>query len=363
MDHADNSAVGVDAVSCPTPSFCAAVDGSGHALLLRHGTWGRPKVLDSDPYGFTSVSCSSAEKCVAADTQGDVDVWNGRRWSALKAVDPASNPDSDQMAVSCPSNGFCAAVDTDGHELVDRHGHWAITNTSAKLDAISCSGPSWCVAGGFSGKVTDWNGSAWSAATTADPRGDQIDGVSCASRSFCVAAGNDMLSWNGRHWSAPQQISPSTVESVSCPTLTFCLAGDSSIGRVYRWHHRRWRHDTTFRHQESVESISCPHTDFCIAVGDGHQVHARAVPPTVRGAQLPHATVDRGYHHRLRVRGGHGRLRWSKTGGSLPPGVALTRAGVVRGTPTRRGAYRFKVQVRDALGIASRRQAQLRVQR
>jgi hypothetical protein len=43
-------------------------------------------------------------------------------------------------------------------------------------------------------------------------------------------------------------------------------------------------------------------------------------------------------------------LYWEITGSNLPPGLTLARNGLLRGTPTRSGAYRFDVIGRSPYG-------------
>ena len=43
-----------------------------------------------------------------------------------------------------------------------------------------------------------------------------------------------------------------------------------------------------------------------------------------------------------------GPYTWSVTAGSPPPGITLSSAGVLSGTPTTAGTYTFTVQARDA---------------
>lgn len=50
----------------------------------------------------------------------------------------------------------------------------------------------------------------------------------------------------------------------------------------------------------------------------------------------------------LAATGGTGRLTWSISGGALPPGLKLSSAGVISGTPTRTGEWFFDVAVHDA---------------
>ena len=70
-----------DSVSCPTSSFCAAVDGGGGNVVTFDGSrWTAPVNIDSKAAKslngpvlifLMSVSCPSALFCVAGDTIGD----------------------------------------------------------------------------------------------------------------------------------------------------------------------------------------------------------------------------------------------------------------------------------------------------
>ncbi len=70
-----------------------------------------------------------------------------------------------------------------------------------------------------------------------------------------------------------------------------------------------------------------------------------ARPPAITTSQLPAATVGRPYRAVLTATGG-GAPDWSLApGGQLPAGLALSRGGMLSGTPTRAGQYRFTVTV------------------
>ncbi len=64
-------------------------------------------------------------------------------------------------------------------------------------------------------------------------------------------------------------------------------------------------------------------------------------------AQLGSTSVDVPYEQALAVVGGTGPFEWMVTAGSLPPGLNLSSAGVLSGTPTVSGAFSFAVQVVD----------------
>jgi len=59
----------------------------------------------------------------------------------------------------------------------------------------------------------------------------------------------------------------------------------------------------------------------------------------------PAGSATRAYTDTLRVAGGTGSYQWAVSEGSLPPGLTISQAGVVGGTPTTPGAYRLRMIV------------------
>ena len=138
------------------------------------------------------MSCPSASFCAAVDDFGNVLTYNGS-WSGPTNIDSA-NPLS---SVSCPSASFCVAVDAQGNALT-YNGSWSgPTNVdSAPLDSVSCPTASFCAAVAYQGSVVTYNGTSWSAPTNIDST-DDLSSVSCATASFCAAvdfSGNVLLS-------------------------------------------------------------------------------------------------------------------------------------------------------------------------
>ena len=76
---------------------------------------------------------------------------------------------------------------------------------------------------------------------------------------------------------------------------------------------------------------------------------------------LPSAQVSRGYSATLTATGGAGPYRWAVTSGSLPPGLALSRAGLLTGTVTAAtasggdavGTWPFTVTATDPTGAVA----------
>ncbi|MBK9705962.1 MAG: putative Ig domain-containing protein [Acidobacteria bacterium] len=69
-------------------------------------------------------------------------------------------------------------------------------------------------------------------------------------------------------------------------------------------------------------------------------------------AGLPGGSAGMTYNQAITQTGGFGAVNFTLTGGSLPPGLNLTSAGVLSGTPTQTGSYNFLIKATDANGCA-----------
>jgi hypothetical protein len=173
---------------------------------------------------FTAMHCFSSKNCVAAGTSyletGKTTVlvatWNGKTWTAEKAVTPAGQ-EIIVADLSCGSATSCALV-----------------GLSANNEVTS----------GF-GFLEVWNGKTWGESKWTGAKGDTLafpSGVSCTSATDCVAVGAAgtsksggaaALSWNGKKWTAltvpgPAKGDSSNFEAVSCPKASDCVAvGDT----------------------------------------------------------------------------------------------------------------------------------------
>jgi hypothetical protein len=65
-------------------------------------------------------------------------------------------------------------------------------------------------------------------------------------------------------------------------------------------------------------------------------------------ASLPQGTQSVPYSQSLSAAGGTTPYTWSLFSGSLPPGLGLSAAGLISGTPTAAGPFNFTVQVTDS---------------
>jgi len=86
----------------------------------------------------------------------------------------------------------------------------------------------------------------------------------------------------------------------------------------------------------------------------GDQAYALTVnAPTIviAPATLPGGQVSGAYSQTLSASGGNGGYTYSLAAGALPPGIALSSAGTVSGTPTTAGNYSFTVTATDGFGF------------
>jgi hypothetical protein len=70
-------------------------------------------------------------------------------------------------------------------------------------------------------------------------------------------------------------------------------------------------------------------------------------PLAITTTSLPGSAPGLAYNQTLVAAGGAGVYAWSFVSGALPPGIALSSAGVLSGTPTTTGSFTFTVKVTD----------------
>jgi subtilisin family serine protease len=76
---------------------------------------------------------------------------------------------------------------------------------------------------------------------------------------------------------------------------------------------------------------------------------------TLSPATVPTGVRTAAYSQSLAASGGTPAYTWAVTVGSLPPGLTLSSAGVLSGTPTAVGTYSFSVRATDAAGCSGYR--------
>lgn len=102
------------AISCPTTTLCAIVNGTG--LSYRNGgdTWSPVETID--PHGgLDAISCPTISFCMAVDSSGWVVTWNGTSWSSpVRVIPQASQYTGIPTSLSCPSAHYCMVMNADG---------------------------------------------------------------------------------------------------------------------------------------------------------------------------------------------------------------------------------------------------------
>lgn len=109
------------------------------------------------------------------------------------------------------------------------------------------------------------------------------------------------------------------------------------------------------------------------ANGGGNQPHKEGMlfrvivtngnPLTINPATLPNGTPNTAYSQTLTATGeGSGVNSWGVREARLPPGLTLSSAGVLSGTPTTPGIYTFSVMVEDSQGTTAFRSYTLTVE-
>jgi hypothetical protein len=219
------------AVSCVSVTACTAVgdqvDGSTGADVSLIESWNgtRWSVVPSPNAAakldlLDAVSCVSATFCAAVGESGLknsftlMEMWNGKRWSLAPSPTPGHEHSDFVNGVWCTSATFCAAV---GEYFVPQgpasempfveswNGtRWSVTalpHAQGEFDGVSCASATDCRAAGTQWKsasgnrrtlMAAWNGTTWSIEPVPNASGaeDALDGVSCSSAAFCAAVGS-----------------------------------------------------------------------------------------------------------------------------------------------------------------------------
>lgn len=102
------------AISCPSSTLCAIVNGSGVSYRNDSATWSPVQTID--PGGtLDAISCPQPSFCLAADVNGSVVTWDGTNWAPpVRVIPAATNYTGIGTSVSCPSAGFCMVINGDG---------------------------------------------------------------------------------------------------------------------------------------------------------------------------------------------------------------------------------------------------------
>jgi hypothetical protein len=272
---------GVDAVSCPTSTFCAAVDHTGAVSYFNGTSWTVPLIIDgTNP--LIAVACPSSTFCVATDSVGQYVVMNNGTWGAPTVFDQLDG--LSMRSVSCSSASFCMAVGvTSTFTPIDYYyynGVWTFdtvnlgpTDANA-FSSVSCTSTNVCLASDVGGNVTTFTLATSPTITfthstvqiNPTTKGFIADSISCVSSVSCVvgSGSNQVSTLTGTTWTT---VSPFPVGAlgvqVSC-TATTCFANDSNAQAVSSpVPFSTWSTPGTFSSPSQINGLSC----YSLAVG------------------------------------------------------------------------------------------------
>ena len=271
---------GVYGVSCPSSSFCRAVDESGNAIGWNGSEWSK---LQPVTPGSTleSVSCTSSTFCAALAGQ-QATLFDGSTWTVSPAVGPApSGATGGQYRVSCTSPTFCASVNAVGVVTTFDGTGWGHdiqvdvgTGTKPAQD-ISCVSPAFCIVVSATGNIATLTGTAWGHQSS--PGQPVLHSVSCPTTTFCMAldlTGHPLV-FDGSTWTQAEPVPGfgSLTYSVSCATASHCVVARSD-GSVSVWQSGSWGRPQSAVHDgtQATARISCPTTTFCALVDSSGSV-------------------------------------------------------------------------------------------
>ncbi|MBP6918021.1 MAG: hypothetical protein KBB94_03820, partial [Legionellaceae bacterium] len=268
----DSAAISPDqltAISCPSTSFCMAVDTDGTAFRYDGLNWTSADKIDTG-HSFKSVSCASSDHCIAVDNSGYAFLYNGT-WSTGAQFDTSGEP----VSVSCPNSSFCMVIDNNANAFAYNGATWSSAESvgiASDLTAVSCTSDTECVAVDAQGNSSRYDGTVWTAYSANPISSYGLNAVSCTpnSGSFCMAvdsAGN-AFGYNGTTWSHQYDdgaIDSDSLNSVSCLGTAFCMVVDSNGGAL-RYNGVTWSAVSDIDGTHSISSLSCPTAAFCMGV-------------------------------------------------------------------------------------------------
>ena len=222
-----NAGAYTTSLSCPTVSFCVAVNWNGAAVIYNGQGWGAGttlKPVSEETLGvpLTSVSCASASFCAAVDNAGDAFTYDGSAWGSATSVDPGTQLNS----VSCPTSTYCRATDVSGNVFEYDAGNWANKPGGGDVH-VACSSSTSC-----------W----YSSGAPTEAHSADTGGITCLPTPFCVAATyNGAIStwYGGPRFGGAVQVA-NLFSGVSCASETLCVAIDGPDGIFYMYDGTSW---------------------------------------------------------------------------------------------------------------------------
>ena len=236
-----------EAIACPAKALCALADGKteeggGGDMYYATSLGGAWEKAFAPVWGIDAISCPSSSFCVDGQAEGFIRYSTNPASGTWTSLDVATG---EVNAVDCLSSAFCALATSKGGVYVanteakikEEHG-WKSKDVdgSTALHGIACTTVTWCVAIDGNGHVFDLTNS--STDEVAVFKEEDLDGandltaLTCTGET-CVAAdskGNVFVSVDAGEpetWRIEHTFG-TDITGLSCPASTLCVATDTA---------------------------------------------------------------------------------------------------------------------------------------
>lgn len=272
------------AVACPSSSQCTAVFTDGQEYTFDPATQRSIGALASIGTSATGISCPTDALCVVTDSAGDVVTFDPSDPSARQTTTLDPGVDFGLVSVSCVSTAECTAISQT--QEVTFAPLAPAGATPVEIDAkglygvVSCPTLTQCTMASDLGTEVTFNPqtSAANGAVKLDGEEfDQLSDLSCPSATLCatVSQGGSVISFDPQTGAKVATGKPTTDEyyGVSCPTATGCVAVDD--------HGLRWTFDPAtglsprsrlIDHGTPLGAVTCASASQCTAVDASREV-------------------------------------------------------------------------------------------
>lgn len=335
-------------ISCGAPGFCVAIGAAEYSRVsivqvLRNGLWANVTSLPAADQ-IDNISCAAANICEGLGIDTSTTPATPLAFSYAKGAwswKTLTGEAADLTDLSCPTSTYCGAIGlTNSEDVVSgslTDGTWSATDRGfegvSSVYNISCPSTTYCaslgVTAGSTGNINVMFQATNGVVTEATAPAGSLNGMACPAASRCFAAGispagtEAVWSFKNGVWSSmpqpvlsvPPPIEPSVLSSVSCTSVSHCVAvgswtpGDEDdLNLVVTLDNGRWVKNPTQTIGTQFNSpnvVSCTGS-FCLAVGayvgtnglEKPMLMGEGVtnPTTHLSIQIDPATVSSGTH-------------------------------------------------------------------
>lgn len=335
----------IERVSCPTTTFCAAIDRGGNVMVSTNpgaGQWTIPLPIGG---GLVDIDCPAANRCVVIDNVGDV-ITSTNPTGGAGAWTKAAVGAGELTSLSCPTTTFCAAVGGGGQVVTSTNPTggavaWTKAQTTAaeRLSSVTCASPTFCatladrqnaiytstnpaggpsawtrrvvgtdklttlacpaadlcVAGGYDGALLSATAPAAGVWTKVTKGYQVIWDLDCASATFCAAAtgwGGEILTTTNPTagtWSGKELVPAGSMMmmTVSCASSALCVGADSKgTGHISTSPLTEQWTESKISGFNVLNAVSCASVSFCAATDDAGRVLTSTNPSGTWSSQM-----------------------------------------------------------------------------